>query len=99
VVLVDDAEAKLRTDTDSVPAELDEVHRRVMQLEIERVSLAKEKDAASKERLARLEKELQDLRNEESALRAQWQEEKEETQRLGKGRGELEAKQKGLEPL
>src|SRR6266446_2283042 len=95
--LVDEAAAKLRTEIDSVPAELDEVHRRVMQLEIERVSLSKEKDAASKERLAKLEKELQDLRNEESTLREQWQKEKEETQRLGKVREELDAKQKELE--
>ncbi len=95
--LVDEAAAKLRTEIDSVPAELDEVHRRVMQLEIERVSLSKEKDAASKERLAKLEKELQDLRNEESTLREQWQKEKEETQRLGKVREELDAKKKELE--
>jgi ATP-dependent Clp protease ATP-binding subunit ClpB len=95
--LVDEAAAKLRTEIDSVPAELDEVHRRVMQLEIERVSLAKEKDAASKERLARLEKELQDLRNDEATLRSQWEEEKKETQRLGNVREELDAKQKELE--
>src|SRR5437762_7569871 len=88
--LVDEAAAKLRTEIDSVPAELDELNRRVMQLEIERVSLSKEKDAASKERLAKLEKELQDLRNEESTLREQWQKEKEETQRLGKLREKLD---------
>src|SRR3954452_1439392 len=95
--LVDEAAAKLRTEIDSVPTALDEVRRRVMQLEIELVSLAKEKDAAPKERLAKLDKELQDLRNEESILREQWQKEKQETQRLGKVREELDAKKKELE--
>src|SRR6184192_3995589 len=56
--LVDEAAAKLKTEIDSVPAELDEVNRRVMQLQIEETALKKEKDAASKERLARLQKEL-----------------------------------------
>jgi ATP-dependent Clp protease ATP-binding subunit ClpB len=59
--LVDEAAAKLRTEIDSVPAELDEVQRRMMQLEIEKVSLAKEKDPASRERLGKLEKELANL--------------------------------------
>jgi ATP-dependent Clp protease ATP-binding subunit ClpB len=95
--LVDESAAKLRTEIDSVPAELDEVHRRVMQLEIERVSLSKEKDAASKERLARLEKELADLRAQEGALREQWQKEKEETQSLGKLREKLDDLEKELE--
>src|SRR5262245_43868275 len=88
--LVDEAAAKLRTEIDSVPAELDEIHRRVMQLEIEKVSLAKEKDAASKDRLGKLERELQDLRGQEQALRAQWDEEKKETQRLGELREQLD---------
>src|SRR6185312_13748016 len=87
--LVDEAAAKLRTEIDSVPAELDEIHRRVMQLEIEKVSLAKEKDAASKDRLGKLERELQDLRGEEQSLQAQWEEEKKETQRLGELREKL----------
>ncbi len=88
--LVDEAAAKLRTEIDSVPAELDELHRRVMQLEIEKVSLAREKDAASKERLGKLEKELADLRERETALRLQWDEEKKETQRLGTLREQLD---------
>src|SRR5262249_20858930 len=60
--LVDEAAARLRTEIDSLPAELDEILRRVMQLEIEREALKKESDAASKERLAKLEKELAELR-------------------------------------
>src|SRR6185503_1971002 len=76
--LMDEAASKLRMEIDSLPAELDEVHRRVMQLEIEREALRKEKDKASVERLARLEKELADLKEEEARLRAQWQHEKDE---------------------
>jgi len=74
--LVDEAAAKLRTEIDSLPAELDEVSRRVMQLEIEREALRKETDKASRERLDRLEKELADLRTESDRLRAQWESEK-----------------------
>ena len=59
--LVDEAAAKLRTEIDSMPTELDEITRRVMQLEIEREALKKEKDAASQDRLEKLEKELADL--------------------------------------
>ena len=76
--LMDEAASRLRMEIDSMPAELDEVHRRVMQLEIEREALRKEKDKASVERLARLEKELADLKEEETRLRAQWQQEKDE---------------------
>ena len=60
--LVDEAASKLRMEIDSMPAELDEINRRVMQLEIEREALRKEKDKASKERLEKLEKELADLK-------------------------------------
>jgi ATP-dependent Clp protease ATP-binding subunit ClpB len=74
--LVDEAAAKLRTEIDSLPAELDEVSRRVMQLEIEREALRKETDKASRERLERLEKELAELRGESDRLRAQWESEK-----------------------
>jgi ATP-dependent Clp protease ATP-binding subunit ClpB len=74
--LVDEAAAKLRTEIDSLPAELDEVSRRVMQLEIEREALRKETDKASRERLERLEKELAELRAESDRLRAQWESEK-----------------------
>src|SRR5207244_7486856 len=75
--LVDEAAAKLRTENDSMPAELDEASRRVMQLEIEREALKKETDAASRDRLAKLEKELAELREQTDGLRARWQQEKE----------------------
>ncbi len=74
--LVDEAAAKLRTEIDSLPAELDEVERRIMQLEIEREALRKEKDAASAQRLERLERELADLKESRTRLHAQWQQEK-----------------------
>ncbi|HZQ51615.1 MAG TPA: ATP-dependent chaperone ClpB [Bryobacteraceae bacterium] len=80
--LVDEAAAKLRTEIDSMPAELDEILRRTMQLEIEREALKKESDAVSKERLGRIEKELAELKTQSSALQAQWQSEKEAVQRV-----------------
>ncbi|MCA1585326.1 MAG: ATP-dependent chaperone ClpB [Acidobacteria bacterium] len=74
--LVDEAGSRLRMEIDSMPAELDEVARRAMQLEIEREALRKESDKASKDRLARLEKELADLRERQSQLKAHWDSEK-----------------------
>ena len=74
--LIDEAAAKLRTEIDSLPAELDEVERRIMQREIEREALRKEKDAASAERLGRLERELADFKETRTRLHAQWQQEK-----------------------
>jgi ATP-dependent Clp protease ATP-binding subunit ClpB len=74
--LVDEAAAKLRTEMDSMPSELDEVSRKVMQLEIEREALRKETDLASKERLAKIEKELASLKEEEQRLRTRWESEK-----------------------
>jgi len=75
--LVDEAASKLRMEIDSMPAELDEIERRVMQLEIEREALRKEKDKASIERLGKLEKELADLKEERGRLATHWQQEKE----------------------
>ena len=80
--LIDEAAAKLRTEIDSMPSELDEIMRRTMQLEIEREALKKEKDAASKERLLKLEKELSDLKGESGALKGQWDIEKEAVLKL-----------------
>uniref|UniRef100_E6Q685 Protein disaggregation chaperone n=1 Tax=mine drainage metagenome TaxID=410659 RepID=E6Q685_9ZZZZ len=74
--LVDEAAAKLRTEIDSMPQELDEVSRRTMQLEIEREALKRENDTGSKERLETLERELASLQGERSRLRAQWDVEK-----------------------
>jgi ATP-dependent Clp protease ATP-binding subunit ClpB len=88
--LVDEAAAKLRTEIDSLPSELDEILRRVMQLEIEREALKKETDAASQERLAKLEHELADLKAQADELKAQWQAEKEAVQRLRGIREQIE---------
>ena len=74
--LVDEAAARLRTEIDSMPAELDEITRRILQLEIEREALRKEIDAASQDRLAKLEKELTELQAKGQTLRAQWESEK-----------------------
>jgi ATP-dependent Clp protease ATP-binding subunit ClpB len=74
--LVDESCAMIRTEIDSLPAELDESTRRVMQLEIEEAALKKEKDRASKDRLAQLRKELADLREQTAAMKAQWEAEK-----------------------
>ncbi len=74
--LVDEAAAKLKMEITSKPEELDEVDRKILQLEMEKLSLQKETDTASRDRLERLEKELADLKEEQSALNAQWQAEK-----------------------
>ncbi|HXH07479.1 MAG TPA: ATP-dependent chaperone ClpB [Vicinamibacterales bacterium] len=78
--LVDEAAARLRMEIDSMPAELDEVERRIMQLEIEREALRKETDEASRERLRKLERELADLKADRDRLRAHWEQEKEAIQ-------------------
>jgi ATP-dependent Clp protease ATP-binding subunit ClpB len=88
--LVDEAAAKLRTEIDSMPTELDERNRRVMQLEIEREALRKEKDAASQARLHKLEKELADNKAEADALRAQWENEKKAVHQLSGLREQIE---------
>jgi ATP-dependent Clp protease ATP-binding subunit ClpB len=88
--LIDEAAARLRTEIDSMPAELDEVQRRIMQLEIEREALRKEKDKASKERLEKLEKELADLKEEKNQLSLHWQQEKDAIQASRELKEELE---------
>jgi ATP-dependent Clp protease ATP-binding subunit ClpB len=95
--LVDEAAAKLRTEIDSMPSELDELFRRVMQLEIEREALKKETDAASRERLERLEQELANLKAESDALKARWQGEKEGVLQLRQIREEIEATKAEIE--
>jgi ATP-dependent Clp protease ATP-binding subunit ClpB len=74
--LIDEAAAKLRTEMESMPEELEVLERRLMQLEIEREALRKEKDKASKERLKALEKELAEIRSQRDALKARWESEK-----------------------
>jgi ATP-dependent Clp protease ATP-binding subunit ClpB len=88
--LVDEACAMIRTEIDSLPTELDELQRRVMQLEIEETALQKEKDDASKRRLTELRKDLADAKEKATALRAIWQKEKESLGRVQKVREELE---------
>jgi ATP-dependent Clp protease ATP-binding subunit ClpB len=88
--LVDEAAAKLRTEIDSMPAELDEIQRRIMQLEIEREALKKESDVASRDRLAKIERELAELKTESAALQAQWKSEKEAVQRVRAIREQLD---------
>jgi len=95
--LVDEAAARLRTEIDSMPSELDELSRRVMQLEIEREALRKERDDASKQRLAKLEKELADLKEQSNALQAQWQVEKEALGNLRRLKEEIDATKTAIE--
>ena len=88
--LVDEACAMLRTEIDSMPAELDELTRRVMRLEIEETGLAKEDDPASQGRLEDLRRELADLRAQADALRAQWEAERQALRRVQALREEME---------
>ena len=88
--LVDEAAAKLRTEKESLPVELDEVNRRVMQLEIERQALKRETDAASKDRLGKLEKELAEINERRAALEAQWQSEKGGLEKVSKIKADIE---------
>ena len=74
--LMDEAASKIRTEIDSMPAELDEISRKIMQLEIEKQALSKESDAASKARMEHLDKELSQLKAESASMRAQWENEK-----------------------
>ncbi|MGE5712029.1 MAG: ATP-dependent chaperone ClpB [Nitrospira sp.] len=95
--LVDEAAARLRTEIDSLPAELDEVSRKVMQLEIEREALRKEKDQASQARLATLEKELGEKQRDLQALKARWDSEKASVSRLRKTREAIEEVKQEME--
>ena len=88
--LIDESAAKLRTERESRPDKLDQVSRQVMQLEIERVSLEKERDAGSRDRLERIKKELADLKEQERTLTQQWEEEKKGGQTTGAILQELE---------
>ena len=95
--LVDEAAAKLRMEATSMPAELDEVRRRIMQLEIEREALSKEKDKASKDRLERIEKELADLKEESSELEARWQQEVQALNNLGELQARIDTARNEIE--
>ena len=88
--LVDEAASRLRIEIDSLPQEIDEVERRIIQLEIERQALLKEKDRAGKERLAAVEHEISELRERSGGMKAQWQAEKELIQETQKIKVEIE---------
>ena len=88
--LIDEAASRLRMEIDSKPAELDEVDRRIMQLEIEREALKKENDKASRERLKDLEKELADLEERRKALHSRWEQEKDAIQAVRETKEEID---------
>src|SRR3954453_5342721 len=88
--LVDEAASRLRIEIDSMPQEIDEVERRIMQLDIERTALTKEKDRTAVERRDAIEKELADLREKSSGMKAQWQKEKETLGAVGTIKQEVE---------
>jgi ATP-dependent Clp protease ATP-binding subunit ClpB len=88
--LMDEAAAKLRTEIESMPEELEGLERRILQLEIEREALKREKDRSSRDRLAALEKDLADQKSSRDALRARWAQEKKEVEAVRKLRAEIE---------
>jgi ATP-dependent Clp protease ATP-binding subunit ClpB len=88
--LIDEAASRLRMEIDSKPAELDEIDRKIMQLEIEKEALKKEKDEASKERLERIEKDLAELQEESSRMRAHWQLERDAIQAIRQQKEQIE---------
>jgi ATP-dependent Clp protease ATP-binding subunit ClpB len=88
--LVDEAAAGLRMEIDSLPTEIDEIERRIMQLEIERQALRKESDAHSRERLTQIEKELSSLREQSNGLKGRWQTEKDAIMRIRKIKEDIE---------
>jgi ATP-dependent Clp protease ATP-binding subunit ClpB len=95
--LVDEAAARLRAEIDSMPAELDELTRKIMQLEIERQGLRRESDPASQKRLERIEKELEELRLQAEKLKAQWEEEKKAIEKIRALRRDIEETKRQIE--
>ena len=95
--LVDEASANIRVEMNSMPTELDQVTRRLMQLEIEEAALKKESDDASKKRLAILRQELAELREEANAMKMQWETEKEEVNAVSNKRSEIDKAKHELE--
>ncbi len=88
--LIDEAGSKLRIEIDSMPSEIDELERRIMQLSIEREALKKESDSASADRLKKLEKELANLKDESQKLKAHWMQEREIIKQIRQVKGEIE---------
>lgn len=95
--LMDEAAARLRTEIDSMPSELDEITRRIMQLEIEEAALSKEKDQASEERLDKIKEQLAELKSESDAMKAQWQVEKQAITRVRQLKKEIEETRQEME--
>ena len=95
--LMDESAARLKMEITSKPEEIDELDRRILQLEMEKLSLGRESDAASRDRLERLEKELADLSEQQSALNAQWQQEKGSIDELSAIKEEIEQVQLQVE--
>ncbi|MBW4828468.1 MAG: ATP-dependent chaperone ClpB [Clostridiaceae bacterium] len=95
--LMDEASAMIRTEIDSMPVELDEIRRRIMQLEIEREALKKETDEGSLERLGKLEKELSDFKEEYEHKKAQWEEEKEDIKKVKDIKEEIDNTKREIE--
>jgi len=95
--LIDEAASRLRMEIDSLPADLDEVERRSMQLQIEQQALKKEADPASKERLKKIEHELAELKEKSTAMRGQWQQEKEGIQAIRQTKTRIEETKQAIE--
>ncbi len=89
--LIDEAASRLRIEIDSMPTEIDEVERKILQLEIERQALRREQDNASKERLVRVEKEIQELKENADGLKAHWKNEKDAIQKIRSLKEKIEA--------
>ncbi len=95
--LLDEAASRLRIEIDSMPQEIDELERRIMQLDIERTALQKEKDQAAVERRQAIERELAELRERSNAMKAEWQREKETLGRVGKLKQQIDEARVGAE--
>ncbi|HLF49302.1 MAG TPA: ATP-dependent chaperone ClpB [Methylomirabilota bacterium] len=95
--LIDEAASRLRIEIDSMPHEVDEIERRIMQLQIERVSVARESDAVSGERLQKLDAELAELTEKSAGLKSQWQAEKAAIMAIGKIKEDAEAARAAIE--
>src|SRR5690606_15610800 len=95
--LVDEAASKLRIEIDSMPTEIDQVERRIRGLEIERVALAKETDAASRDRLAALDQELANLREQKDSMVGAWQQEKDAITTISELKAQIEEKRSEME--
>jgi ATP-dependent Clp protease ATP-binding subunit ClpB len=94
--LIDEAASRLRMEIDSVPQEIDEIQRRIMQLGIERVSVARESDPVSQERLARIDAELAELKEKLDALKVRWGAEKDAILAIAKIKEEMDAARQGM---